>query len=256
MRTHEIEAALGKSYVQPEWVIFFEVPNSTGGHSRRADAIAMNMWPSRGLEIRGMEIKVSRGDFINEMKNPAKAEAIAKYCNSFYLVVPSGLVSEKEIPVSWGLITVSDKFVVRIQKQSEYNKTPEPLTKTFTASLLRSSQKVSERMIAARIRKETDDIVTHSNERIAREAEAEVVRRTRKVESLLFNLIELNQHTDNQAERYLQDKEFIKCCLAVHRFGIEGSFARLKMLSSNAQNLLNSLTRYMEDFEEIKLLEK
>ena len=36
------------------------------GGGRYADAIAMNLWPSRGLAVHGFEIKISRGDWQRE----------------------------------------------------------------------------------------------------------------------------------------------------------------------------------------------
>lgn len=60
----DIEAALARIYSQPEWAILFDVGNATGGRAtRRADAVAMSLWPSRGLELYGFEIKVSRADW-------------------------------------------------------------------------------------------------------------------------------------------------------------------------------------------------
>ncbi len=58
-----IKAALRRSYSEPEWAILFEVGDATGArHTRFADAVVMSLWPSRGLTVTGMEIKVSRSD--------------------------------------------------------------------------------------------------------------------------------------------------------------------------------------------------
>ena len=46
------------------------------------DAVIMSLWPSRGLELHGVEIKVSRADWKREAADPAKAEAIAAYCDA------------------------------------------------------------------------------------------------------------------------------------------------------------------------------
>ena len=58
-----IRKALMDTYKEPEWYLGFEVGNSTGADCRRhADAVAINAYPSRGFEVRGFEIKVSRSD--------------------------------------------------------------------------------------------------------------------------------------------------------------------------------------------------
>ena len=38
---------------------------------RIADAIAFDCWESKGLEIHGHEVKVSRSDWLTEMRDPA-----------------------------------------------------------------------------------------------------------------------------------------------------------------------------------------
>ena len=71
----DIRAALRKTYCEPDWYLGFEVGNGTGARLRRhADAVAICNYPSRGYEIRGFEIKVSRNDLKSELDNCAKAE--------------------------------------------------------------------------------------------------------------------------------------------------------------------------------------
>lgn len=50
--------------------------------------------------ITGYEIKVSRGDFLQD----AKWHLYLQYCNEFYFVVPAGLISKEEVPDNVGLI--------------------------------------------------------------------------------------------------------------------------------------------------------
>jgi hypothetical protein len=49
----------------------------SSGWSResRADAIARHLWPSQGLELIGFELKVSRSDWLREIKDPYKCES-------------------------------------------------------------------------------------------------------------------------------------------------------------------------------------
>lgn len=50
--------------------------------------------------ITGYEIKVSRGDFLQDNK----WHLYLQYCNEFYFVVPAGLIKKEEIPENVGLI--------------------------------------------------------------------------------------------------------------------------------------------------------
>jgi hypothetical protein len=54
--------------------------------TRTADFVAMDLWPSRGLSLHGHEIKVSRADWLRELKEPAKAEEFIPYMNFWWLV--------------------------------------------------------------------------------------------------------------------------------------------------------------------------
>lgn len=98
-------------YGPREWVVLRQVPNGTGaGAGRTADAVAMNCWPSRGMEIHGFEIKTARGDWLREVRAPEKAEAVAQYCDRWFIVVPSRtLVEPRELPPTWGLIVLDEK---------------------------------------------------------------------------------------------------------------------------------------------------
>lgn len=99
-------AALRRRFPLPEWALFPGVRNGAGFDANRtADALAMNLWPSRGLELIGFEIKVSRGDWIKELRAPAKAEDMFVYCDRWYLVAGSrDLVKMGELPSTWGLL--------------------------------------------------------------------------------------------------------------------------------------------------------
>ena len=68
-----------------EWAFFAELRGGTGFiRDSRLDGLAMNLWPSRGLEVHGFEVKVSRGDWLRELKNPAKAEVLLRFCDRFW----------------------------------------------------------------------------------------------------------------------------------------------------------------------------
>lgn len=146
MKTPEIRAALREKFCAPEFGLVEEVRNSTGfsNRVRSADALAMSLWPSRGLQIHGFEIKASRADWLNELKNPAKAEEIARYCHFWWLVVGDPkIVKEGELPKNWGLIVPrGEKLVVKVQAPELE---PQQVSYQFLAALFR---KVSEAAIS------------------------------------------------------------------------------------------------------------
>jgi hypothetical protein len=132
-----IRVALEKRYCAPEWCLMHEVANGTGFSGKRyADCVAMNLFPSRGLAIHGLEIKVSRSDLTNELKNPDKADEIAQYCDLWYVVVPKGLADGLELPLPWGLIELHENGFLREKKKAQ-KLDAKPLTRTFIAALAR-----------------------------------------------------------------------------------------------------------------------
>lgn len=140
-RSEEIFDRLAASYRQGEWVVLPQLRDGTGWQGwRTADAIAMNCWPSRGLEVHGFEIKVSRADWQRELKNPQKAESIFAYCDRFWLVVPADaeIVRAGELPTTWGLMRVGDVVELTVEAPKL---TPTPLDRAFLASILRGLHK-------------------------------------------------------------------------------------------------------------------
>lgn len=130
-------AALRTRFKSPEYALFEQVANSTGAASRRwADAVALGIWPSRGLSLHGFEIKVSRSDWKKELATPAKSEPVQKYCDYWHIVTPRGLVDPSDLPPTWGLLEVTPKktLVTRVKAPPLE---PVPVTRHFLAALLR-----------------------------------------------------------------------------------------------------------------------
>lgn len=150
-----------------EWIVCNEVCEKTGASGgRRADAIAMNMWPSRGLAIHGFEIKVSRADWVKEMKNPAKAEAIWGFCDYWWLVVSDrSIVRDDELPQGWGLMVPHGKGLSRPVKATK-TEAVEP-TRGFMASMLRTA--LQWRVDRAEIDDRVEQTVKRMRESIERE---------------------------------------------------------------------------------------
>jgi hypothetical protein len=136
----------------------------------------MSLWPSRGIELYGIEVKVSRGDWLTEMKNPAKAEAIARYCNRWYLAVSdASIVLPGELPPPWGLLALKRGRIQCVEEAPA--RTPEPISLEILAAIMRNMSKLGEAQLRAareqavaevvsRHRKSEEDAATYKNERL------------------------------------------------------------------------------------------
>ena len=140
MKASDIRAALRRHFAPPEQAIVFEVAQATGfDANRRLDAVAMELWPSRGLSLTGIEIKTARNDWRREKKNPRKAEEVARFCDFFYVAAPPALVPREELPSAWGLLEISDGHV---SKRVEAVRTEAiAIGRPFMAALLRATQR-------------------------------------------------------------------------------------------------------------------
>lgn len=96
----------------------------------------MNLWPSRGLELHGFEIKVSRSDWLRELKDPAKAESIVTYCDRWWIAVGDAeIVKDGELPPTWGLLVPRGKGLIQKKEAPKLN--AQPVDRCFLAGLLR-----------------------------------------------------------------------------------------------------------------------
>lgn len=109
MSTPHLLDALRGHYIKPDdeypGAVFLTEVTAPGNSRRRADAIHIGLWSSRGYGIDVHELKVSKADFQREIDDPAKAEAWWPHCNRFWIVAPDTAVAPPEmLPSGWGLM--------------------------------------------------------------------------------------------------------------------------------------------------------
>lgn len=132
-------------YPLPQYAVLHEVANGMGEtFSGYADAIVMGLFPSRGLDINGFEIKTDRRDWLTELKKPRKADRIAKFCSYWWLLTGSDdVVKKEELPEPWGLYTYF-KGSLNLVKKPKRLKDVEP-DREFVAAMLRRASEMVER---------------------------------------------------------------------------------------------------------------
>jgi hypothetical protein len=116
----------------------------------------MSLWPSRGLILRGFEVKVSRSDFKREAKDPTKAEEIAKFCDEWWLVTPPGLIQDPavELPPAWGLMVPNGKGGLKTVRTVTVT-VAQPLTRGFVAAVLRKAQESVAKVYQDHVRRDS-----------------------------------------------------------------------------------------------------
>jgi hypothetical protein len=128
---------LAARHQPPAWAFLRHVADGTGVNKlRTADAMAMSLWPSRGLELHGFEVKSYRSDWLRELKAPAKADELASRCHRWWIVAPgTDVVRLEEVPRTWGLL-VADGQGLKVAIDAP-GREPLPLEYGFLAALLR-----------------------------------------------------------------------------------------------------------------------
>lgn len=126
-----------KRHDGPAWILVEECGNGTGYHVKRhADAVAVGVWPSRGYEIHGYELKQSRGDVQKELDDPSKADAVGKYCDYWWLVVSDlAIIDGLVIPDTWGILAPKHRVLRAHRKAPKRDATP--VNRSFVAALVR-----------------------------------------------------------------------------------------------------------------------
>lgn len=143
----DVWAILSRRFPPSEYALLQEVSNDAGfRRDRSLDFMVMSLWPSRGLAITGIEMKRSRYDWLKEKKNPAKAEAFAKYCDYFYLLtVGEEIVLKEEIPETWGWLNIKGSKVYTMKEAPKLQ--PETLTKGVVAAMLKRACAIADNYV-------------------------------------------------------------------------------------------------------------
>lgn len=144
-------AALRKRYAArsgngPHWAFIPHVrngggwggPRANGAGLRTCDGLALSLHASKGYALYGHEVKVSRSDWLTELKDPTKAEAFTRYCQRWFLVAAPGVVrSTDEMPEGWGLLELKGgRLITRLEAPE---RTVEPMPRGLIVAMTRAA---------------------------------------------------------------------------------------------------------------------
>jgi hypothetical protein len=107
----DVLTALYRHYT-PRWAMLTEVtaadPDTDIRQASRIDALLIRRRPNspRCLERFAIEVKVSRSDFLADVRNPDKQAPWRRLAHRHAYAVPAGLVTPQELPAGSGLLVV------------------------------------------------------------------------------------------------------------------------------------------------------
>jgi hypothetical protein len=134
MKANDIEQAIRKDpgYF---WIPQCRVGCGFGDDGERT----VDLWgisTKRPYNHLSIEIKVSRGDFFRDVKNPLKQRRSRMMANQFWFAAPVGLLTAADLPIWGGLMEVDEFGNVRYEVPAPWFDSSPP-TWSFVASIVR-----------------------------------------------------------------------------------------------------------------------
>jgi len=241
IKTGQIRAALRRHFAHPQRGIVFEVAQATGFNARRhIDAIGMDLWPSHGLGIYAIEIKVSRSDWRRELQQPEKAEELARFADYFVVAAPKGIVPQSELPAAWGLYEMHDDGKLVIARHAAITKA-EPVTREFMAAVLRGANRpVSNEEIDALVAEK----LAPERERIQAKIDAQVAlnRGQDSGDADAWRTLVAALGIDPRSWA-LGKRDVIAAIKAVHTAGVQGSYRGIASLRKDLALMVERLDK-------------
>lgn len=107
-----IHLAESTHYTPPRWLTATEVQVPYDDGLRFIDLVALDT-TGRYPELHSIEVKVSRGDWLNELRKPEKSRPAREATDRHYLLAGSmDVFREDEVPEGWGVLVADGGRVV------------------------------------------------------------------------------------------------------------------------------------------------
>jgi hypothetical protein len=119
-----------------------QVRDRPGWATRICDYMALDTYQAHDGDwsvryaIHGHEIKVSRSDWLAELRDPGKAEAFRPYCSHWWLVVSDASIVRDDLPDGWGLLVAQGSRLVAKRKVPAVE--PAPMPRHMLSALARA----------------------------------------------------------------------------------------------------------------------
>ena len=237
----DVCALLRTRYSHPEWALCFEVANATGTNaSRYADAVAMNLYPSRGLALHGFEVKVSKSDFMSEISKPDKSVAVQQYCDYWWLVAPASAVDESLIPKTWGWLRVDGSKLVSVKQAPPLD--AKPVTRAFMASLVRRANEADSNQVEALVRKRTETIYAENEKRIKTQVEG----LSRKATDAIKQYDDLKAKIGVDDYNWINGEDVARAIRFVRAAGIAGTYGSVKTIQADLKRAHDRIDKAFE----------
>lgn len=238
--TRDVNAYMSTIYSEANgYACMFEVSSGTGSNAgRTADIVVLNLWPSRGMDLNGYEVKTARSDWLRELKQPEKAWPVMRYMDRWWLLASPGVAKLDEIPTNWGFMEYNGTKT-RVLKPAPKLE-PVPMTKTFLGAMVRKPI----RNIEEAVNHQVNEQLAKHREQMARSARESVGVPGQELQKLRDKLAEVQAKTGidllgwEATEQQLKAINFALDTNAMSRWGgIEGLVDQIESALKTAKNI-------------------
>ena len=118
--------------------------------NRIIDFMAQDTWDSGRQAIHGFEVKVSRSDWLTELRDPDKSEAFRPYMNYWWLVAADKTIVRDDLPQGWGLMVKRGRGLTITAQAPRQDALHMPAT--MRAALMRATAKTSQRRLMGQVK--------------------------------------------------------------------------------------------------------
>lgn len=223
-----------------KYAVLFEVRNGTAFLANRSvDAVVMSLWPSLGMELWGMEIKVSRGDWLREVKDPGKASEVFNYFDRWFLVAPDGVAKADELPEPWGWF-IPDGGRLRKARDAALNQNAKVADRNFLAALLRRTAKTDDAFIDSRL----DAALKSQRREFDAEVERRILEKQEYIRADAEEWSKVRELLKDKPQDYIHQSDVIAAIRVLMKSGVTQSYSGLR-------NLLAATAKVHEDLSAI-----
>jgi hypothetical protein len=244
LNTPHARDMLHKRYPSPEWALLEEVAPATGGGTRYADAVAVNLWQSRGHAVHGFEIKVSRSDWLRELKDPSKAEPVYRYCDYWWIVAPRGIVKDGELPPTWGLLELRASGLVQAVNAPKLE--AQPINRAFFASLMRRGYEQLDRLAELKQQR----AVAEARSDVERQVREGIERASKHHKEMQEQIAKFKAETGLEFSRWSGPPiEAIKLAQRIQKLGFYGdrAFTHLTGIAAQMESAAANLRKAVDE---------
>lgn len=134
----------------PRYVVAEHVRSQAGFDARRTvDCMVQDLWRSKDHALHGFEVKVSRSDWLTELRDPSKSEEFRRYLDHWWLVAADRAIVRGDLPDGWGLMVAHGKGLRVVTPAPKL--LPEPMPATMRAAFVRAAARTAERALTRRV---------------------------------------------------------------------------------------------------------